>query len=53
MCKELGVKGVYLLEWSSVEGLIKHVLDKQNDGSISPADNHALHILAFFGAYIE
>jgi len=44
-CKELGVRGVFVLEWSLVEGFIKHVLDKQNDGSISPADTHALHIL--------
>lgn len=44
-CKSLGVKGVYILEWSVVDGFIKHVLDKQNDGSISPADPHALHTL--------
>ena len=44
-CKSLGVRGVYILEWSVVEGFIKHVLDKQNDGSISPADPHALHTL--------
>jgi hypothetical protein len=44
-CKELGVRGVYVMRWSLVEGLIKHVLDKQNDGSISPADTHAMHIL--------
>ncbi|MDZ7794728.1 MAG: PD-(D/E)XK nuclease family protein [Spirochaetia bacterium] len=44
-CKELGVSGVYVMGWSLVEGFIKHVLDKQNDGSISPADTHAMHIL--------
>ncbi|MBA7513490.1 hypothetical protein ES705_05506 [subsurface metagenome] len=58
-CLELGVEGVYVLEWresdrgssagmymgESMEALIKRVLDRQSDGSMSPADGQAIHLL--------
>ena len=58
-CHDVGVQGVYLIEWSksgtvaedgsildvSMEELIRNVLTRQNDGSLSPADQHALHVL--------